>query len=83
MPRIALYARVSTTDQNVDAQLDALTAYAKARGFDVTETYVDHGVSGAKAQRPALDAMMADAQRRRFDCLAVVKLDRLARSVRH
>ena len=83
MPHIALYARVSTQDQNVDAQVDALTTYAKARGFEVVETYVDHGVSGAKAQRPALDRLMADAQRRRFDALAVVKLDRLARSVRH
>ena len=83
MPAVALYARVSTTEQNVDAQLDALTAYALARGFEVVDTYIDHGISGAKAQRPALDRMMADAKRRRFDCLAVVKLDRLARSVRH
>ena len=83
MPQIALYARVSTQDQNIDAQVDALTTYAKARGFEVVETYVDHGVSGAKAQRPALDRLMADAKRRRFDVLAVVKLDRLARSVRH
>jgi len=45
--------------------------------------YVDHGVSGAKDRRPALDRLMADARRRRFDVVACVKLDRLARSIHH
>ena len=81
--RVALYARVSTTDQHPEAQLDPLRAYATARGFTVAEEYVDHGVSGAKARRPALDQLMDDARRRRFDVVAVVKLDRVARSVRH
>ncbi len=81
--RCALYARVSTPDQRLDPQLDALRAYAKARGFDVAVEYLDHGVSGATAQRPALDQLLDDAKRRKFDVLAVVKLDRLARSVRH
>jgi DNA invertase Pin-like site-specific DNA recombinase len=45
--------------------------------------YVDIGVSGAKAKRPALDRLRADAMQRRFDIVAVVKLDRLARSVHH
>jgi len=44
---------------------------------------VDHGVSGAKDRRPALNRLLADARRRRFDALACTKLDRLARSVRH
>ncbi len=83
MPRIALYARVSTTEQHPDVQLNALRAYAKARGLEVTEVYVDIGVSGAKAKRPALDRLRADAMKRRFDIVAVVKLDRLARSVHH
>lgn len=83
MPRLALYARVSTLDQKTAPQLDALRAYATARGFEVVEEYVDHGVSGAKSRRPALDQLLADARRRRFDAVACVKLDRLARSVRH
>lgn len=83
MPRCALYARVSTADQRLDSQLDALRGYAAARGLDVAAEHVDHGVSGAKDRRPALDAMLRDARRRRFDVLVVTKLDRLARSVRH
>ena len=83
MPRIALYARVSTVEQTVEPQLFALRGYAAARGFEVVEEYVDHGISGAKDRRPALDRLVADARRRRFDVLAITKLDRLARSVRH
>jgi len=82
MARLALYARVSTADQTVDPQLDALRAYAARRGADAVE-YVDEGVSGAKDRRPALDRLLADARRRRFEAVAVVKLDRLARSVHH
>ena len=81
--RVALYARCSTSDQSVDLQLDGLRDYAKARGFTVVEEYIDEAVSGAKARRPALDRLLADAHRRRFDAVAVWRLDRLARSVRH
>jgi len=84
MPRrIALYARVSTSEQHTEPQLHALRDYAEARGLETAAEYVDHGVSGAKDRRPALDRLMADARRRRFDVLACTKLDRLARSVRH
>ena len=44
---------------------------------------MDQGVSGAKDRRPALNRLLKDARRRRFDLVACVKLDRLARSVRH
>jgi DNA invertase Pin-like site-specific DNA recombinase len=83
MPRVALYARVSTSEQTVEPQLFALRQYASARGFEVAQEFIDDGVSGAKDRRPALDRLVADARRRRFDVLAVTKLDRLARSVRH
>ena len=81
--RVALYARVSTDEQTVAPQLDALREYAWARGLDVVDEYVDQGVSGSKGRRPALGEMMAKAKRRSFDAVAVVKLDRLARSTRH
>ena len=81
--RIALYARVSTNEQTVAPQLDALEAYATARGFDVVDVYTDEGISGSKDRRPALDEMMSKAKRRSFDAIAIVKLDRLARSTRH
>ncbi len=81
--RIALYARVSTTDQHPEVQLHVLREYARARGLKVVEEFVDQGVSGAKDRRPALNRLLKDARRRRFDLVACVKLDRLARSVRH
>jgi DNA invertase Pin-like site-specific DNA recombinase len=81
--RVALYARVSTAAQHVEPQLHALRAYTEARGLENAAEYVDHGVSGAKDRRPALDRLLSDARRRRFDVLACTKLDRLARSVHH
>lgn len=84
-PRVALYARVSTLNhgQDVGLQVDELRHVAGQRGWTVTDTYIDEGVSGAKASRPAVDRMMADAQAGKFDLVAVWKLDRLARSVIH
>ena len=52
--RLALYVRVSTQDQHPDCQLEPLRVYAKARGLEVVEEYVDHGVSGAKVRRPGV-----------------------------
>ena len=83
MKRIAIYARVSTQDQHPEVQLHALREYAVRRDLDVVKEYVDHGVSGTKDRRPSLDELLADAKRRRFDGVVVVKLDRLARSVQH
>lgn len=82
MPSIALYARVSTSEQNTEAQMHALRRYAQDRGAEAVE-FVDQGVSGAKDSRPALDAMMGEVRRRRLSAIVVCKLDRLARSVRH
>jgi DNA invertase Pin-like site-specific DNA recombinase len=73
---------VSTLEQAPENQLEALRGYAGARGWVATE-YVDHGVSGARERRPALDALLEAARRRRIDVLACVKLDRLARSTHH
>ncbi len=80
--RLALYARVSTTDQKTRAQLAVLRDYATRRKADRVE-YIDRGVSGAKARRPALDRMLKAARRREIDAVVCTKLDRLARSVRH
>jgi len=80
--KAALYARVSTLDQHTDNQLVELRRYVAARGWDARE-FVDHGVSGAKERRPALDSMVADAKRRRFDAVVVWRLDRLGRNLKH
>ncbi len=81
--RCALYSRVSTTDQDCAIQVRDLRDYVLRRSWTVAEEYVDNGFSGAKASRPALDRLMADAARRRFDCVLVWKLDRFGRSVLH
>ena len=80
--RAALYARVSTFDQEPENQLAELRRYAAARGWTAVE-FVDRGVSGAKDRRPALDAMLLDARRRRIDVVVCWRLDRLGRNLRH
>src|SRR6202521_1033947 len=80
--RCAIYARVSTLDQEPENQLGELRRYVAARGWTAVE-YVDRGVSGAKDRRPALDTLVRDAKRRRFDVLVCWRLDRLGRNLRH
>jgi DNA invertase Pin-like site-specific DNA recombinase len=80
---VAIYARVSTADQDCTIQLEELRRYAAARGWAITEEYVDHGVSGAKVTRPALDRLMRDARGARFAAVLVHKLDRFGRSTAH
>ena len=80
--RAAIYARVSTFDQEPENQLQELRRYIAARGWTGQE-YVDRGVSGAKDRRPALDALVSDAKRRKFDVLICWRLDRLGRNLRH
>jgi DNA invertase Pin-like site-specific DNA recombinase len=75
---------VSTNNgQDPELQLRELREYAIRRGWQIVEEYTDHGVSGTKASRPALDRLMTDAHRRRFDAVLVWKLDRFGRSLRH
>jgi DNA invertase Pin-like site-specific DNA recombinase len=81
--RVAIYARVSTSDQNPEAQLMASREYAARRGFAVHREYVDR-VSGEVIRRhraPEFEALMADARCRRFDCVLVWKYDRFTRSL--
>ena len=80
--RAAIYARVSTLDQEPENQLAELRRYVEARGWTAVE-YVDKGVSGAKDRRPALDRLLVAGKRRQFDVLVVWRLDRLGRSLKH
>jgi DNA invertase Pin-like site-specific DNA recombinase len=77
---VAIYARVSTTDQHNEIQIRELTQYAERRGWRVAGVYQDQ-MSGAKAQRPGLDVLMADARLHQFDAVIVWKLDRFGRSL--
>jgi len=80
--RAALYARVSTFDQEPENQLAELRRYAAARDWTAVE-FVDRGISGAKDRRPALDAMLQAARRRKVDVIVCWRLDRLGRNLRH
>ena len=83
--KVAIYARVSTTNhgQDVGMQTRDLEQFSTARGWNLVDSYVDVGISGAKDKRPELDRLMADAHRRKFDVVIVWKFDRFARSVSH
>jgi DNA invertase Pin-like site-specific DNA recombinase len=80
--RVALYIRVSTTEQSFAGQESELREYATNRGWEVTKTYADK-ISGVQDSRPALNELMADARKRKVDIILVWKFDRFARSVSH
>lgn len=91
--KVALYTRVSTEDQaregfSLDVQRDFLLKYAKDQGWEVfcslpgTKVYQDDGVSGYTLDRPALQRLLADAQRKQFDLILVYKQDRLSRNLK-
>lgn len=82
MKKAILYMRVSTVDQHPETQLHDLRQLAAQRGYEIQHEYVDI-ISGAKARRPGLDQLLADARKHRFDVLMLWSFDRMARSVRH
>ena len=85
LPRVAIYARVSTSNhgQDVTVQTRELQQFAQVRGWRLVDSYIDVGISGSKDNRPQLDRLMADAHKRRFDIVIVWRFDRFARSVSH
>jgi len=78
--RAAIYARVSTGDQNCHLQLTELRQYCAARCWDVYGEYVDT-ISGTKSSRPGRDKLMNNVRARRVDVVLVWKLDRWGRSL--
>src|ERR1700685_4013015 len=84
-PRVAIYARVSTTNhgQDVTVQTRELEQFAEARNWRLVDSYLDLGISGSKDMRPELDRLMADAHRRKFHVVIGWEFDRFARSVSH
>ena len=81
--RVAIYARVSTADQNEAMQVEELRQRCQHREWNIASEYVDHGYKGATSRRPELDRLMRDAARSRFDIVLVYRFDRFARSMRH
>jgi DNA invertase Pin-like site-specific DNA recombinase len=83
MKRAVLYARVSTPDQHLETQLYDLRKLAVQRGFEIVREHCDRGISGSKAKRPGLDALMSDARRGEFSVVLVAAFDRIARSTKN
>ena len=81
--KVALYSRVSTQDQSVEMQVADLKRYCEQRGFQTFKEYSDKGISGTKDRRPALDELMMDARKRKFDAVLCWRFDRFARSTKH
>jgi len=82
MKKVAIYARVSTPDQHLENQILDLRKLAEQKGMEVVREFCDRGISGSKAKRPGLDAMMADARRGEFSVVLVAAFDRIARSTK-
>lgn len=70
-------------DQSIEMQRSDLRRYCEQRGVEIFKEYGDEGVSGTKDRRPALDALMEDARKRRFDAVLCWRFDRFARSTKH
>ena len=81
--KAAIYCRVSTNDQKTDMQVRDLRKYAADRKLTIYQEYVDNGVSGSIKKRPALDKLMEDASKKRFDIVLCWRFDRFARSSKH
>src|SRR3979490_1251543 len=81
--RVAVYLRVSTSEQSTQNQRRELEAVAARHGWDVVATFEDAGISGAKGRdaRPGLDALMKGVARREFDMVLAWSVDRLGRAL--
>ena len=81
--KVALYCRVSTTDQHPENQVRTLTDLAEKHGAVIVATFIDKGISGVKKDRDALNQMLSAARSRKFNTLYVLSIDRLSRSVKN
>lgn len=83
--RVACYARVSTVDQStgLESQLRVLKQYCENNGITDTEYFADEGISGTKADRPALDRLMAAVENDEISSVVVYSFSRFARSTTH
>jgi len=83
IPRVAIYARVSTSEgkQDPETQLRQLRQYAAARKFNVIGEYIDHA-TGRTEQRPQYQKLLDLVRKRQTDIVLVWRYDRFARSTK-
>jgi DNA invertase Pin-like site-specific DNA recombinase len=78
--RVAIWLRVSTDEQKIDSQSDAVERYVEARGWQVTARFVEHGVSGGAQNRKVVEEILDGARRRRYGAIVVFRGDRAFRT---
>ena len=85
--RLAIYSRVSTEEQRegqtIDSQISELERFSREKTWVVAGIYKDEGWSGAIMERPELDRLRDDAEKRLFEAVLINDVDRLARDVSH
>jgi DNA invertase Pin-like site-specific DNA recombinase len=81
--KVCAYCRVSTQDQSTESQVRYLKQYFEQNGLHGVEFYIDEGISGTKASRPALDRMMMAVQNDEISSVVVYSFSRFARSTTH
>lgn len=85
MERVAIYGRVSTSEQTSENQILLLREIVDRNGWNLIDTYIDDGISGSKGRdkRPQFDRLCKDMVRRKFDRILVWDVSRLGRSLQH
>jgi len=81
--KVAIYARVSTEQQDLKSQIDLCKLACERMQHEVYKIYADDGISGVKTSRPAFNEMLEDMRKYRFHAVMVTKLDRIGRSLQH
>lgn len=81
--KTAIYARVSTEEQDATKQEKSCIEYCKRNNIEIYDIYKDEGISGMKTSRPAFDRLLKDMRLYKFDTIMVTKLDRIGRSLQH
>ena len=83
MKKVAIYARVSTSNkgQDLNTQLLPLKKYCKDKKRDIVQVYTDI-MSWTKESRPSLNSLLDDAKEQKFDTVLVFRFDRISRSTK-
>ncbi len=85
--RVAIYVRVSTDEQalrgfSIPDQLMKLEAYCRSRNLQIADEYIDDGYSGRSPKRPGYQRMFSEEERKKWDVVLVLKMDRIHRNAR-
>ena len=82
--KVVIYTRVSTLDQTIDNQLIELRDHCSRMGWEIVKEYADEGLSGtlSRDKRPALNSLIKDAYRKRFDSVVCWDISRIGRSMK-